>query len=84
MGHVWGPADDEYVKKNPIMYLDNLAEGEKFRMSQVQFYYEGPYDFTTVFTRREAVSGGFRCEFGVRESLTLPGEINVNRVTEGD
>lgn len=51
MGHVFGPADQEYLKKHPTVYFDNLEPGTRFKMSEVQFYYEGPYDFVNVFVK---------------------------------
>ncbi len=85
MGHIFGAADAAYLEKNPIAYLGDLAAGESFRMSEVQFYYEGPYDFVTVFTVVEPGKHSVKClpvdSFCARE---LPGEINVGCPTRSD
>ena len=39
------------MEEKGVKYLYEIPDGSTFKLSRVQFYYEGPYDFDATFRK---------------------------------
>jgi len=81
MGHVFNENDAAYMKEKGVVYLDGLPDGAIFKMSEIQYYFEGPYDFTSTFRKVGYKNAEMQIEKlvegGEPEQLTLPPQVQV-------
>lgn len=84
MGHVLNDQDVTYMKKKGVTYLDNLPDDTLFKMSTVQFYYEGPYDFASTFRKVGYSNAEMQVEKlvegGEPIKMNLPPQVQVYKI----
>jgi hypothetical protein len=84
MGHVLSDQDIIYMKEKGVTYLDNLPDDTLFKMSAVQFYFEGPYDFDSTFRKVNYDNAEIQVEQlvegGEPNKMVLPPQVQVYKV----